>query len=369
MEAWNVTRKSLRFICRSWRPIGEKYFFQSMACSSPKDDDWEDLANLLERRVDGSFGAGRYVQRLALRAINDTPKKIEQMQRIIKNCPNVICLYASVREVFSNLQRYGKDLVTTCFTASATRLQRLDLDLGLSFDESLAVSLLKKCPNLRILNVGTSFGEDEEGFVIERTILSKLHSLSLTSSNEDWLSIFDSNDWIFDNLRHLSLFRMASPDTVLSFFQRYGAQLKSLRFDIPNLEVDTIIQKCTLLQDVIISLRIYSHASTTHSFRHKTVNRIGICHVEDLFTSLLTIEEVWPTLEEMADWFTTKWKLPCLTTVRLIGIDARKFVKLLMDDDQKEMWSEFIFRLEEAEIYLEDEEGKRLSASTRQRLR
>ena len=90
---------------------------------------------------------------------------------------------------------------------------------------------------------------------------------------------------------------MASPDTIFGFLQRYGAQLMSLRFDIPNLEVDTILQKCTQLQDVIISLRIYSHASTTHTFRHKTISRIGICHVEDLFTSLLTVEEVWPTLE------------------------------------------------------------------------
>ena len=366
MDAWSITCKSLRAICKKWKGIGEKYFFQSMRCTSPENKDWESLADRLGRRPDGSFGVGKFVLRLVLKATNDSSTKLKHMLHIVQGCLNVVSLFVSAKDVFDNLRLHGADIASACLLTPARHLQRLDLDFSPWFDESIVISLLRHCPNLEILNVGSSFGHSEEGFIIESTDMSKLHTLTLTSCSKNWLTHFDSNAWGLTNLRHLSLFRIGGVDNVIGFFDVVGSQLKSFHFDTPSVEIDYIIQKCTGLEEIIISLRSYLMSAVNYApFGHNNVTRIGIRDSDGTSAALLSLEEVESSLEEMASWFTTQWSFPKLISVRLMDVNARKFAVMLKDGDRRDIWKEFIFALAEAGVTLEDEDGVKLPGDSR----
>ena len=320
------------------------------------------MADHLCKRPNGSFGLGRFVKRLELAATNDSESKMKHALKILQGCPNAVCIYLSVKDVFGNITNHYGDLAYACMTTSAHNLQRLDMDFSLWSDEGVIMSLVSHCPNLEILHLGSSFGQSDD-VVVEPSTLSKLVSLSLTSFNEDWADYFDDDRWKLSSIRHLSVFRIKSIPYALPFFEQHGKQLRSFHFDVPSVDIQTLLDECPNLEDIVISLRfVLLRAMGFILFSHATVQRIGLRDAMDVFSGSTEADDLAPVLDEMADWIGVMKKFPKLTCIRLLDVNYRRFRMAMADEEQKEVWGEFIFRLDEMGVTLEDEQGQRLFA-------
>ena len=177
------------------------------------------------------------------------------------------------------------------------------------------------------------------------------------------MNYFENERSNLTNFHHLSLFRVSKIPYAFPFFLRHGHQLPSLHFDVPNVELDRLLDECPNLEDLVISFRfLVLRAMGFISFSHPKVRQIGLRDVMDAFSGLTQPHALAPALDEVANWVSISKRFPNLSCIRLLDVSSRKFNTAMDNEELKEVWEGFIFWLEEEGVDLEDQKGQKIYA-------
>ena len=78
----------------------------------------------------------------------------------------------------------------------------------------------------------------------------------------------------------------------------------------------------------------------------------------DAISGLMHLQALALVLDKIAGWVAAMNKFLILSCIQLLDVTSCKFNTAMDDEEQKEVWGEFIDQLEEVGVRLEDQEGQ-----------
>lgn len=259
-----------------WRALCLQYKFEYLLLESAKE--WEALPSLIEqtkpnRQFSAVENVGVCIRRLELLTSTWTDEKESGAIRLLKRCPNLqILLVGSFGDAMG--RGFIPDrLLEILFASSTSKLHALCFRSPLR-PRSVA-SLLEHLPDIKaICSLSLRFVEFASlRGVLAPAILKDLHSLEIFAFNPS--DLLDTlTEWKLPALRRVSLReqQIIEDQKLFSFFLTHGTQLKILEMDCLSLLAMCVLIMCPNVTDIITDIRV---AVGNQLLWHPAVQRIG----------------------------------------------------------------------------------------------
>lgn len=363
----HLTKQTICLVSRKWRAIAQELIFEYLFLQDGFD--WHALAEGLEasRGVDeaqGARGAGWYVKRLEICALQWTEKSTHSAARVIRCCPNLRVITIGIMGNPGN--SLPQEVVNAVFhSPCACSLRCIEWSSDLGPQTEMVFKSLPQAVNLESLFLCVQQPFEPNNAVIGLS-LPKLHTFEIVSVEEDIRGVLKvMATWELPSLRRIVFTGLTGTEALIPFFTAHGPQLSILEFDVLGDNGDPILRLCPLVSELVLHV----HWAHVHKFssNHPGVQRVGLrgLNFRDHRNRDSYVHAALESLKRCFHTILVLGRFPSLQLVRLLDFEQSVFGRRSWSTSDVVTWAFWVTRFERLGVRLEDHEGQLIKVDFR----